>query len=302
MAIHSVVCIKQVPDTTQVRIDPETGSLIRQGIPSVINPFDLHAIEAALTLRDRFGGTVTALSMGPPQAEESLRKVMGYGASRAVLLTDRAFAGADTLATTHALAAAVRRLDGELPVDLVICGKQSIDGDTGQVGPGLARRLGFSQLTYICSLEGMDPEARTITAWRQREDGRELLEADLPAALTITETCNRIRYAALPDLIAAQTMEVEVWTVDDIEVDRAQLGLKGSPTRVKKIFAPPARERGEMLTEAAPEPAAAAALLLDRLTAQGLSLSPEGVAFTPAAGAAASAGSGGAAEGAGGDA
>lgn len=270
MAIHSVVCIKQVPDTTQVRIDPETGSLIRQGIPSVINPFDLHAIEAALTLRDQFGGQVTALSMGPPQAEESLRKVLGFGAARAVLLTDRAFAGADTLATTHALAAAIRRLDSEMPVDLVICGKQSIDGDTGQVGPGLARRLGYSQLTYICSLDQVDLEARKITAWRQREDGRELLEADLPAALTITETCNHIRYAALPDLIAAQTMNVETWTADDIEVDRAQLGLKGSPTRVKKIFAPQARQRGEMLTDTGPDPAAASALLLDKLAERGL--------------------------------
>jgi len=270
MAIHSVVCIKQVPDTTQVRIDPETGSLIRQGIPSVINPFDLYAIEAALYLRDQFGGQVTALSMGPPQAEESLRKVLGFGAARAVLLTDRAFAGADTLATTHALAAAIRRLDSEMPVDLVICGKQSIDGDTGQVGPGLARRLGYSQLTYICSLDKVDLEARTITAWRQREDGRELLEADLPAALTITEACNHIRYAALPDLIAAQTMAVETWTADDIEVDRAQLGLKGSPTRVKKIFAPQARQRGEMLTDNSPEPAAASTLLLDRLSERGL--------------------------------
>lgn len=270
MAIHSVVCIKQVPDTTQVRIDPETGSLIRQGIPSVINPFDLHAVEAALALRDQFGGQVTALSMGPPQAEESLRKVLGYGAQRAVLLTDKAFAGADTLATTHALAAAIRRLDSEQPVDLVICGKQSIDGDTGQVGPGLAWRLGFSQLTYICSLKTVDLEARTITAWRQREDGRELLEARLPAALTITETCNHIRYAALPDLIAAQTMEIETWTAADIEVDRSQLGLKGSPTRVKKIFAPPARQRGEMLTDTSPDPAAAAALLMDRLAEKGL--------------------------------
>jgi electron transfer flavoprotein beta subunit len=270
LAINSVVCVKQVPDTTQVRIDPETGSLVRQGIPSVINPYDLHAVEAALALRDRHGGTVTALSMGPAQAEESLRKVLGFGADRAILLTDRAFAGADTLATTLALAAAVRKIAAEQPVDLLICGKQSIDGDTGQVGPGLARRLGYSQLTYVCSLEGVDLENRTVTAWRQREDGRELLQADLPAALTITETCNEIRYASLPDLIAAQESPVETWTVDDIEVDRERLGLKGSPTRVKKIFPPATRGAGEILNEVAPEPQAQARLLVEKLMARGL--------------------------------
>lgn len=276
MPLHSVVCIKQVPDTTQVRIDPDTGSLIRQGIPSVINPFDLYAVEAALFLRDQHGGTVTALSMGPPQARESLRKVLGYGADRAILLTDRAFAGADTWATTQTLAAAVRRIDSQQPVDLVICGKQTIDGDTGQVGPGLARRLGYSQLTYVCSLDAVDLEGRVVRAWRQREDGRELLEADLPAALTITEHCHQIRYAALPGLIAAQEQEIEVWNADDLEVDRSHLGLKGSPTRVKKIFGPPPRERGEMLTDSEPDPAGAAALLMERLARRGLQVGAGG--------------------------
>lgn len=270
MAIHSVVCVKQVPDTTQVRIDPDSGSLIRQGIPSVINPFDLHAVEAALTIRDQHGGFITVITMGPPQAEETLRKVLAYGADRAVLLTDKAFAGADTLATTHALAAAVRKISQERPVDLVICGKQSIDGDTGQVGPGLARRLGFSQLTYVCELDRVDLKARKVRAWRQREDGQELLEAGLPAALTVTETCNRIRYASLPGLIRAQDMQVETWSAADIEVDRDQLGLKGSPTRVKKIFGPPPRERGEMLTQTAASAGEALALLMDRLATRGL--------------------------------
>lgn len=268
--MHSVVCVKQVPDTTQVRIDPNTGSLIREGIPTVINPFDLHAVEAALMIRDKHGGFITVITMGPPQAEETLRKVLAYGADRAVLLTDKAFAGADTLATTYALAAAIRKIAQERPVDLVICGKQSIDGDTGQVGPGLARRLGFSQLTYICDFDMVDPKAGTVRAWRQREDGRELLEARLPAALTITETCNRIRYASLPGLIAAQDGTVETWAATDVEVDRARLGLKGSPTRVKKIFGPPPRERGEMLSETAATAADASALLMDRLAGRGL--------------------------------
>lgn len=210
--------------------------------------------------------------MGPPQAEETLRKVLGFGVDRAVLLTDRAFAGADTLATTHALAAAIRRISDEEPVDLVICGKQSIDGDTGQVGPGLAHRLGMSQVTYICGLESIDMEAGVIRAWRQLESGRELLEAKLPAALSITEVCNQIRYASLPNLIAAAEKPVEAWTVEDIDVDRAKLGLKGSPTRVNKIFAPPLRERGEIFNTTDSSPAEAAAAVLDRLTKYGLKI------------------------------
>ncbi|MFA5809083.1 MAG: electron transfer flavoprotein subunit beta/FixA family protein [Thermoleophilia bacterium] len=271
-SISSVVCVKQVPDTTQVRVDPETGSLIRKGVPSIINPFDLHAVEAALDLKDKFGGHVTALSMGPPQAEEALRKILGFGIDRAILLSDRAFGGSDTLATTYALSSAIKKIAGEQPVDLVICGKQSIDGDTGQVGPGLAHRLGFSQLTYICSLKEIDFKAGVIRAWRQREDGRELLEAKLPAALTVTETCNQIRYAALPDLIAAADKPVEVWNVDDVGADRALLGIKGSPTRVKKIFAPPARQRGEILSTPGGDPGEAAALLMDRLAERGITL------------------------------
>lgn len=270
MTVSSIVCVKQVPDTTQVRIDPDTGSLIRKGVPSIINPFDLHAVEAALELRDRYGGDVIAISMGPPQAEEALRKILGFGVDRAILISDRAFAGADTLATTYTLSAAIEKIAALHPVDLIFCGKQSIDGDTGQVGPGLAHRLGFSQLTYVCSLKELDLEGGVIRAWRQREDGRELLEAKLPAALTVTETCNQIRYASLPDLIAAVDKPVEIWTADDIGADRALLGLKGSPTRVKKIFAPPARERGEVLSASDSDPSQAAAALMDRLAERGI--------------------------------
>ncbi len=271
--MYQVVCIKQVPDTTQVRIDPETGSLVRQGIPSVINPFDLFAVEAALQVRERVGGRITALSMGPRQAEEALRKVLGYGVDRAVLLSDRAFAGADTLATTYTLAAAIRKLAAEEPVDIVLCGKQSIDGDTGQVGPGLARRLDFSQLTYVCSLGEVDPDAGVIRAYRQREDGQELMEVKLPAAVTITEDCSHIRYASLPGLLAAAAMEVEVWDAGDLAVERERLGLKGSPTRVKKIFAPPERQPGEIITRPGMAPAEAAGLLMDKLAERGLAFS-----------------------------
>lgn len=281
MAFHSIVCVKQVPDTTQVRIDPESGSLIRTGIPSVINPFDLFAVEAALQVKDRHGGTVTALSMGPPQAEEALRKILGYGVDRAVLLSDRAFAGADTLATTYTLAAAIRKIaagEGRTAVsdspgvDLVFCGKQSIDGDTGQVGPGLARRLEFSQLTYVCSLLEIDPEARLVRAWRQREDGRELLEAGMPVAVTVTEGCNPIRYASLPDLLAAAGKPVEVWSADDLEADRQHMGLKGSPTRVNKVFAPPARERGETISAPGKSGTELAVELFDKLQERGMTI------------------------------
>ncbi len=276
MQINSIVCIKQVPDTTQVRIDPDSGSLIRQGIPSVINPYDLYALEAALKVRDSHGGTITALSMGPPQADEALKKAIGYGVDRAVLLSDRAFAGADTLATTYTLSAAIRKIAGELTaagaagIDMVFCGKQSIDGDTGQVGPGLARRLDLSQVTYVCSLLEVDAETRTVRAWRQREDGRELLEARLPVAVTITEACNPIRYAALPDLLWAAKAPVEVWSAGVLEVEPDRLGLKGSPTRVSKVFAPPARERGETLSGPDRPPNEIAAALFDKLAERGL--------------------------------
>lgn len=270
MPLQLVVCIKQVPDTTQVRIDPVTGNLVRAGIPSVINPFDLYAVEAALKIRDNHGGYITALSMGPPQAKEALRKVLGFGVDRAVLLTDRAFAGADTLATTYTLAAAIRKIGKDKPVDLVICGKQSIDGDTGQVGPGLARRLSFSQLTYTYLIEEIDEDKRLIKAWRRREDGQELLKARLPAAVTVTEDSSPIRYASLPNLIAAVKKPIELWSADDLDVDRALLGLKGSPTRVSKIFAPTGRQRGQILSRPGKTTAAVAAALFDKLQERGL--------------------------------
>lgn len=269
MPLHTVVCVKQVPDTTQVRIDPETGNLVRKGIPSVVNPFDLFAVEAALRLREAHGGSISALSMGPAQAEEALYKVLGYGVDRAFLLSDRAFAGSDTLATTYTLAAAIRKIGASEPVDLVICGKQSIDGDTGQVGPGLARRLGFSQLTYVCSLEDVDPEAGVVRAYRQLEDGRELLEAALPAAITVTEGCNRVRYASLADMIASIDKRITVWSAGDLELESDRIGLKGSPTRVRKIFAPPGRERGEIISDSQKDTAGMARALVDRLAGYG---------------------------------
>ena len=183
--LNIVVCIKQVPDTTQVRIDPETNTLVREGIPAIINPFDMPAIEAAARLKEAYGGTCTILSMGPPQAAEALQKALSYGAERAILLSDPALTGSDTLATSAALAAAIRTLDTEAPVDIVICGKQTIDGDTAQVGPGIATRLGFSQVSYVGAIESVDVESRRLRARRILEGAEEVVEAPLPALLTV---------------------------------------------------------------------------------------------------------------------
>jgi electron transfer flavoprotein beta subunit len=167
--LNIVACIKQVPDTTQVRVDPETNTLVREGIPAIINPFDIHAIAAAVQLKERYGGRCTMLSMGPPMAAEALQKALSYGADRAILLSDRALVGSDTLATSAALAAAIHRLGVDEPVDIVLCGKQTIDGDTAQVGPGIATRLGFAQLSYVGKIESVDLDAGRVVARRVLE-------------------------------------------------------------------------------------------------------------------------------------
>jgi electron transfer flavoprotein beta subunit len=246
--MHVVVCVKQVPDTTQVRVDPVTNTLIREGIPTVVNPFDYYALECALSIKARFGATVTLISMGPPDAVKSLKKCLAYGADRAVLLTDRAFAGSDTWATSYALSAAVRRLSQDEPVDIVICGKQTIDGDTAQTGPGIARHLGWQQVTYSTGVEHVDPDARTITAERKLERGKEIVRTTLPVVVTVVEDAPEIRYASLPGIITSLRYTPETWSVQQVDVELANLGLKGSPTKVKRIFAPPQRSGGEVVS------------------------------------------------------
>ncbi|HEY3376885.1 MAG TPA: electron transfer flavoprotein subunit beta/FixA family protein [Armatimonadota bacterium] len=245
--MHVVVCVKQVPDTTQVRVDPVTNTLIREGIPTVVNPFDYAALECALTLKDRYGAKVTLISMGPPDAVKSLKKCLSYGADRAVLLTDRAFAGSDTFATSYALSSAVRRLADDESVDIVLCGKQTIDGDTAQTGPGIARHLGWQQVTYIVGITEVNAEAGTITAERKLERGHEIVRTQLPAVVTVVEDAPELRYASLPGMLHALRYAPEVWTTKDVSVDAAFLGLKGSPTKVKRIFPPPHREGGEII-------------------------------------------------------
>lgn len=246
--MHIIVCVKQVPDTTDVRIDPETGTLVREGVPSILNPYDAHACEEAVRLKERYGGEVTALTMGPPQAAEALRDCIAIGADRAVLVSDRAFAGSDTLATSYAVYSAVMRAQQEWgPADLVLCGKQAIDGDTAQVGPGVAHRLGVAQITYALRVVEVDLEARTITVERRLERGIETVQAPLPCLLTCVEEMNEVRYAPLPNLIRAIRYQPVVWGCKELDVDPNQCGLKGSPTAVARVFAPPEREPGEII-------------------------------------------------------
>ncbi len=242
--MHIVCCIKQVPDTAEVRIDPDTNTLVRAGVESISNPYDIVALEEAVSLKERYGGEVTVLSMGPPQAEVCLREALSMGADRVVLLSDRAFAGADTLATSYTLSKAMEKLSRERPIDLVFCGKQAIDGDTAQTGPGVATRLGYTQFTYVLSVDWVDAENRRIQITRKCEGGREVLRGSLPALLTAELELAVPRRAPLPLLIASLRRDVEVWDAAALEALPGELGIKGSPTWVRAITSPPAREGG----------------------------------------------------------
>lgn len=245
--MHITVCIKQVPDTTQARIDPETNTLIREGMPTIVNPYDLHAVEEAVRVKERIGGKITAITMGPPQAKEALREAISLGCDEAVLVTDRAFAGSDTLATSYILSTAIRKINDEEPVDLVFCGKQSIDGDTAQVGPGIAQRLDFSQLTYVIKIRAIEPDESRIVVERQLEKGRQVVETKLPTLITVVKEANEIRHSSLTNLIKAAKHEPRVWSREDLGLDVSKIGLKGSPTTVRKIFPPPSRATGTIL-------------------------------------------------------
>jgi Electron transfer flavoprotein, beta subunit len=242
--VHFICCIKQVPDTSKVKIDPETNTLIRSGVESIANPYDMVALEAALTLKDTYEGTVTVLSMGPPQAEQVLREAISLGADEAILLSDRAFAGADTLATSYALTKAIEKLAQKNPVDIVCCGKQAIDGDTAQVGPGIATRLGYTQFTYVTEIKEIDTINKRIIVKRKVEGGSEIIRGPLPAVLTVELELAKPRRASLPRLIHSLKSEISLWNAEAIHGDNQKLGLKGSPTWVKKIFSPPFKEGG----------------------------------------------------------
>lgn len=242
-----VVCIKQVPETTDVRINPETNTLIREGVKSIINPFDMYAIEESIRLKERFGGDVTVVTMGPPQAQESLREALGLGADNAILVCDRAFAGSDTWATSYTLAAAIKKIG----FDVIICGKQASDGDTAQVGPGISAHLDIPQVTYVRKIE--DIKEDKIRIERLMEEGFDVIESSLPMLITVVKEINEPRMPSLRHLMRAKKAVIQTWTHQDLGLDQANIGLNGSPTKVVKIFTPPAKPKGKMLEGSAEE-------------------------------------------------
>ena len=248
--MHIVACIKQVPDTAEVRINPETGTLMREGVPSIINPYDVHAVEAGIQLKEQYGAKLTVLTMGPPQAEVALLECIAMGADEAVLLTDRAFAGSDTWATAYALSLAMRKLQP----DVILCGKQAIDGDTAQVGPEMATMLDMPHVAYIKKIVGV--EDGTMRVWRLMDEGYDVVEAKLPVLLTVVRELNTPRLPSLKGKMRARKYAVPRWSAADVGADERKLGLQGSPTQVKNIFAPEMRTDREMIEGAADEQAA----------------------------------------------
>lgn len=240
-----VVCIKQVPDTAEVRINPDTNTLIRDGVPSIINPYDMHAIEAGLEIREKAGGRVTVITMGPPQAEAALRDAIAMGVDDAALLTDRAFAGADTWATSYALSKAIEKIGA----DVVICGKQAIDGDTAQVGPETAEFLNIPHIAYIRMIEEVRPDF--IRVQRLMDDGYDVVESSIPVLLTVVKELNNPRLPSLKGKMAAKKAEIKKWTASDLNAEADKTGLKGSPTQVKNIFAPEVKKDRKMIKGAA---------------------------------------------------
>lgn len=234
--MHIVACIKQVPDTKNVRIDPDTNTLVRQGVECIINPFDLFAVEAALKIKDENGARVTVMTMGPPQAEEALRETLSRGVDDAVLLSDRAFAGSDTWATSTTLAAAVRKLGD---VDLIFCGKQAVDGDTAQVGPEMATLLDIPYATFVKKIENYDDRHLKVT--RQTDEGMEVWKISTPALITVIKEVGEPRLPSLRHKMRAKKAEVPVWGAADLGLDPDKIGLCGSYTQVVRVFSPPRR-------------------------------------------------------------
>jgi electron transfer flavoprotein beta subunit len=238
-----IVCIKQVPDAKDVRLDPVTNTLAREGVQSIMNPYDQHAVEEAVRLKEQLGGEVTVLSMGPPQAEEVLRQAISCGADRGVLISDRAFAGADTWATSYTLAKAIEKI-GDF--DLILCGKQAIDGDTAQVGPGLAIQLDIPFITCIQKVrEASDQE---LTMERMMDDGYDVVAVQYPALITVVKDLNEPRVPSLKGKMKSKKAEILMLSAEDVGADPAKIGLAGSPTQVVDVFPPPPRGERAMLT------------------------------------------------------
>lgn len=240
--LRIITCIKQVPETTDVKINPETNTLVRKGVPSMVNPYDLYAVEEAIRIKEKNGGKVTAVSMGPPQAEEILREAISMGVDDAVLLTDLAFAGADTWATAFTLFMAIRKLG----FDLIICGKQAIDGDTAQVGPELAEFLGIPSVTFVSKVEEL--KDKHIKVKRMMEEGYQVVETSLPCLLTVVKEINEPRIPSLRGKLRAKSAEMQIWGSPQLAIDPSRVGLEGSPTRVIRIFTPTKKRNVKLFT------------------------------------------------------
>jgi electron transfer flavoprotein beta subunit len=257
--MNIIVCIKQVPETTEVKINPETNTLIREGVKSIINPFDMYAIEEAVRLKEKFGGKATVISMGPPQAEAALREAISMGIDEGILVCDRAFAGSDTWATSYTLTAAIKKIGA---FDLIICGKQASDGDTAQVGPGISAHLDIPQVTYVKKIEEVKDKSMRVE--RMMEEGYEVIETPLPALITVVKEINEPRLPSLKGMIKAKSAKLITWGQKDLNLDPQGIGLCGSPTQVVKIFTPPQRTGGQILNG---EPAEVAEKLIELLKA-----------------------------------
>ena len=247
--MNIAVCIKQVPATTQVKINPETGTMIRDGVEAIVNPFDEYAVEEALQIRERMGsGSVKVITMGPPQAEEALRSALAMGADEGFLITDRAFAGSDTWATSYTVALGIKSLG---KVDLIICGKQAIDGDTAQVGPGISDMLGIPFVAWVRKVE--EVSETHIRVERMMEDGYEVVEMPLPGLITVTKEINIPRMASLKGKMKAKKAQILHLTAETLKPDMEKIGLKGSPTQVLRSFVPPRKTGGEKISGETPE-------------------------------------------------
>ena len=257
--MNIIVCIKQVTETTEVKINPETNTLIREGVKSIINPFDMYAIEEAVRLKEKFGGKATVISMGPPQAEAALREAISMGIDEGILVCDRAFAGSDTWATSYTLTAAIKKIGA---FDLIICGKQASDGDTAQVGPGISAHLDIPQVTYVKKIEEVKDKSMRVE--RMMEEGYEVIETPLPALITVVKEINEPRLPSLKGMIKAKSAKLITWGQKDLNLDPQGIGLCGSPTQVVKIFTPPQRTGGQILNG---EPAEVAEKLIELLKA-----------------------------------
>jgi electron transfer flavoprotein beta subunit len=249
--MNIIVCIKQVPETTEVRINPETNTLIREGVKSIVNPFDMYAIEEAVRLKERFGGKITVITMGPPQAEAALKEAIAMGADEGILVCDRAFAGSDTWATSYTLAGAIKKLGA---FDLILCGKQASDGDTAQVGPGIAAHMDIPQVTYVKKVE--EATDKFMRVERMLEEGFERIETPLPALMTVVKEINEPRIPSLKGMMRAKSAKITTWGQKDLNLDPQNIGLCGSPTQVVKIFTPPQRTGGQVFQGEASEVAA----------------------------------------------